>query len=239
MLDRMLAFLAARAGLNPLEAHVSNNTGRQIDKWQHYLEIYHRHFAAFRGRRPVVVEIGAQHGGSLQMWKRYFGAGARIVGVDIDPRCRDLAEDSIEIVIGDQADRAFHAELRRRYPRIDILIDDGGHTMTQLLVTFEELYPHVQPDGVYLCEDLSTCYAPGFGGGLRRDGTFIERAKLLIDSLHGWWGHAAGEPGLSVDDFTRSAFALHFYDSMLVIEKRPRPSPPRRVISGKPSFLPE
>jgi SAM-dependent methyltransferase len=237
MLDRLLAIFASKAGLNPLEVHVGANRGRHIDKWQHYLEVYHRHLAAFRGRRPVVVEIGVQHGGSLQMWKRYFGAGARIVGVDIDPRCRELAEESIEIVIGDQADRAFHAELRKRYPRIDILIDDGGHTMAQQLVTFEELFPHVQPTGVYLCEDLHTSYSRDFGGGLLKDGTFIERAKRLIDSLHGWYGPAVGDPALAVDDFTRSAFALHFYDSVLVIEKRPM-SPPRRVMSGTPSFLP-
>ena len=64
-----------------------------------------------------------------------------------------------------------------------------------------------------------------------------ERAKRLIDSLHGWYGPAVGDPALAVDDFTRSAFALHFYDSVLVIEKRPM-SPPRRVMSGTPSFLP-
>jgi hypothetical protein len=237
MFDRLFGFFAGRAGINPLELHINTNQGRLIDKWQHYPEVYHRHLAPFRGRRPVVIEIGVYHGGSLQMWKRYFGPGARIIGVDIDPRCRELAEDSIEIVIGDQADRAFHAELRRRYPHVDIVIDDGGHTMEQQNVTFEELFPHVQPDGVYLCEDLHTSYYPNYGGGLRREGTFIERAKRMVDSLHGWYGRVeGGDPALQADDFTSSTFALHFYDSMLVIEKR-RLSPPRRVKSGRPSFL--
>jgi SAM-dependent methyltransferase len=239
MLDRMLGFLAAKAGLNPLELYVNSNRGRLIDKWQHYLEIYHRHFAAFRGRSPVVLEIGVSQGGSLQMWKRYFGRGVRIIGVDLDARCRELGEESVEIVIGDQTDRAFHAELRRRFPHIDIVIDDGGHGMQQQIVTFEELFPHVQPNGVYVCEDLHSSYLAGFGGGLRRDGTFIERAKRLIDSLHGWYRMLPGaDAGLEVDSFTRSAFALHFYDSMLVIEKRPISSP-KRVTSGQRSFLPD
>jgi Methyltransferase domain len=238
MLERLFSFFASASGVNPLEVYVANNRGRRIDKWQHYLEVYHRHFARFRGRRPVVLEIGASHGGSLQMWKHYFGPGARIIGVDVDERCRALAEESIEIVIGDQAERAFHAQLRERYPHVDILIDDGGHQMAQQITTFEELFPHVQPHGVYLCEDLHTSYLFSFGGGLRKNGTFVERAKALVDKLHGWYGPTVGaDPALQVDDFTRSAFAIHFYDSVVVIEKRPM-SPPSRVASGMPSFNP-
>jgi hypothetical protein len=187
----------------------------------------------------VVIEIGVFHGGSLQMWKHYFGAGARIVGVDINPQCRQLAEESIDIVIGDQNDRAFHAELRRLYPHVDIVIDDGGHFMTQQITTFEELYPHVQPHGVYLCEDLHTSYIPHFNGGLRRSGTFIEYAKPLIDRLNGWCSaHPETDQTLSIDDFTRSTFAISFYPSVMVIEKRTM-TPPRSLKSGTPSFLPE
>ena len=182
------------------------------------------------------MEIGVWHGGSLQMWTRYFGRGARIVGVDIDPRCKAFANESVDIVIGDQSDRAFHAELRRRYPHVDILIDDGGHKMTQQIVTFEELFPHVQPNGVYLCEDLHTSYISDYGGGYRKDGTFVERAKSLVDALHGFYG---GKPlvdaALRADDFTRSAHSIHFYDSVVVIEKRAM-TPPKSLRVGQPSF---
>jgi hypothetical protein len=182
------------------------------------------------------MEIGVWHGGSLQMWTRYFGRGARIVGVDIDPRCKAFASESVDIVIGDQSDRAFHAELRRRYPHVDILIDDGGHRMTQQIVTFEELFPHVQPNGVYLCEDLHTSYISDYGGGYRKDGTFVERAKSLVDGLHGFHGgKPLVDPALQADDFTRSAHSLHFYDSIVVVEKRPL-SPPRSLRVGDPSF---
>lgn len=232
----MLGLFVALGGGNPLEHYFFNHRGRLIHKWRHYFEVYHRHFARFRGRRPVVVEIGVSHGGSLQMWKKYFGRGAHIVGVDIDTRCQAFAEPGVDVVIGDQADRAFHADLRSRYPHVDILIDDGGHEMTQQIVTFEELFPHVQPQGIYLCEDLHTSYIPRFGGGLRKDGTFIERAKSLVDGLHGWYGGNPNvDPGLRVDDFTRSAHSIHFYDSVVVIEKRPM-SEPRSFQMGVPSF---
>jgi hypothetical protein len=218
---------------NPLAAYFFANTGRLIQKWHHYFDIYHRHFAPFRGKSPVVVEIGVFHGGSLQMWRDYFGPGARIVGIDIDPRCRDFEEDGIEILTGDQADRGFLAEVRRRVPHIDILIDDGGHTAPQQIASFEELYPHIQPDGIYLCEDMHTSYAPGYDGGYRRTGTFVEYSKNLIDRLYAWYSF---EPErFAVDELTRSTYALHFYDSVLVIEKRPMREP-EQSLRGKPSF---
>jgi hypothetical protein len=238
MLGRVLSGLRRRSRpdtpplANPLEAHFFRNPGRLIYKWRHYFDIYHRHLERFRDRSPVVVEIGVFHGGSLEMWRDYFGPGARIVGLDIAPECKSLEGPQIEIMIGSQSDRAFLAEVRRRYPRIDVLIDDGGHTMEQQIVTFEELYPHVRYDGVYLCEDLHTSYWARYGGGYRAPGTFIERAKGLVDHLHGWHSE---QPEFKADAITRSTYALHFYDSVLVVEKRPI-APPEALQMGKPSF---
>lgn len=241
MLSRMLAGVLGRreqapapAG-NPLAEYFFNNPGRLIHKWHHYLDIYHRHFGAFRGRSPVVVEIGVYHGGSLEMWRHYFGRGARIVGIDIDPRTEAFAGEGVDVLIGDQADRGFLAEVRRRYPHVDVVIDDGGHTMTQQITTFEELYPHVQPNGVYLCEDVHSSYLAEFGGGYGKDGTFIQHAKALVDRLHAWYSK---EPErFQVDELTRSTYALHFYDSIVAVEKRPI-AEPRVSKTGRPSFQP-
>jgi len=218
---------------NPLAEYFFRNSGRLIHKWHHYLEVYHRHFAPFRGRAPVVLEIGVSHGGSLAMWHRYFGAGTKVVGVDFDERCRAFADENTTIVIGDQADRSFLATLRERVPHVDILIDDGGHTMEQQAATFEALYPHVQPNGLYVCEDMHTSYHPKWGGGLRREGSFVETAKGLVDRLNAW--HSVEPDRLAPDGFTCSAFALHFYLGMLVIEKRPIAAPVHSK-TGVPSF---
>jgi hypothetical protein len=233
VLSDALGVMRARPAANPLAEYFRNNPGRLIDKWHHYFEIYHRHFAAFRGRSPVVVEIGIYHGGSLEMWRHYFGRGARIVGIDLDPRCRQFEGDSVNVMIGDQADRGFLSQVRARFPHVDIVIDDGGHTMAQQITTFEELYPHIQPHGVYLCEDLHTSYYPPYGGGYRRDGTFIQYATRLVDQLHAWY---STEPDrFRVDEITRSTHGLHFYDSVLVVEKRPIAEPTASK-TGKPSF---
>lgn len=215
--------------MNDLERYFTENTGRLIHKWQHYFDVYERHFARFRGTDVTVVEFGVYQGGSLQMWKHYFGPLARIYGIDINEACAVAAEDQIEIIIGDQEDREFLRSLVDRIPPIDILIDDGGHQMGQQIATFEELFPHVQPNGVYLCEDLHTSYWEEYGGGHRRPGTFIEYSKDFIDSINAW---LAEQPDtLAVTDFTRSVTSLHYYDSILVVEKGEH-GPPANLKTG-------
>lgn len=245
MLKRLLSDMTRRRAAstepcvppgNPLEGWLAAHRGRRIDKWTGYFEIYHRHFAAFRGRSPVVVEIGVFGGGSLEMWLSYFGPGTRLIGVDVNPQCRKWAPPGAEILIGDQADRAFLAEIKAAAPHIDILIDDGGHTMAQQLTTFEVLFPHLQPHGVYLCEDTHTSYWPTHDGGYRRSGTYVEFCKGLVDQLTAW--HSLDREVFAPDDFTRSAHSIHFYNSVVVIEKRPMRPPGRTkyaaLASGQP-----
>lgn len=203
--------------MNDLEKYFTQNTGRSIHKLQHYFDVYDRHFARFRGTDVHVVEFGVDDGGSLQMWKEYFGAECRIYGIDINPYCKDLEEDRVSVFIGDQEDRVFLRSLAEQVPRIDILIDDGGHRMQQQINTFEEMFPYIDDNGVYLCEDLHTSYWKGWGGGgYKKKGTFIEYSKNFIDYINAWHSQS---PRLEVTEFTRSARSLHFYDSMLVIEK--------------------
>jgi len=219
--------------MNDLEAYFHANTGRLIHKWLHYFEIYDRHFARFRGQPINVLEFGVSQGGSLQMWRDYFGPAARLFGVDINPNCRQFEEDGVRIFIGDQADRSFLRGLAQELPAIDILIDDGGHTMEQQIATFEELFPKVTPNGVYLCEDLHTSYWRRWGGGYRRRGSFIEYSKGWIDDLNAW--HSCQPRRLHVSDFTRAVQSVHFYDSIVVVEKQPM-QPPRHMRMGQALF---
>ena len=124
--------------------------GRQIDKWRHYFDIYEKHFAKYRGQSPRVLEIGIDHGGSLQLWKRYFGKGAEITGVDIDPAAM-FEEDQIKTYQYHQK----NPEIAKLGPW-DIIIDDGSHEVDDQSVTFANLWPRCQ--GVYLIEDCHRVY---------------------------------------------------------------------------------
>jgi hypothetical protein len=218
--------------MNDLERFFRQNTdGRLIDKWIPYFEVYDRHFSRFRGTPVNVLEFGVSQGGSLQMWRHYFGPQAQLFGVDINPNCRQFEEPGIKIFIGDQENREFLRSLATTLPQIDILIDDGGHTMKQQIHTFEELFPTLAPNGVYLAEDLHTSYWRRWGGGYRRRGTFVEYSKHFIDDLNAWHSH---EPQrLPISKFTQSAHSVHYYDSIVVIERRPMSPPARERIGNR------
>jgi cephalosporin hydroxylase len=218
---------------NPLRAYFDNNPGRLMSKWLHYFDIYHRHFQRFRDRPCTLVEFGVYHGGSLQMWRHYFGAKAKIIGVDINPRLSAIEDAGVEIVIGDQGNRGFLRQLAAKVGSIDILIDDGGHMMQQQIATVEELYNSVARDGVILVEDTHTSYWREYGGGLRTPYSFMDFAKRLVDELNAW--HSRDPQSFSPGPFTRSANSLHFYDSVVVIEKADHPKPEERQ-TGTPSF---
>lgn len=218
---------------NPLITYFRGNKGHLIHKWMHYFDIYHRHFDKFRGKQITILEFGVSHGGSLQMWKHYFGRKARIIGVDINPECKHLTEPQVEIFIGSQEDPEFLRKLMKEVGEVDIIIDDGGHTMLQQLTTFEETYSCVRPGGVYLAEDLHTSYWTEFGGGLRKRDTFIEKAKELVDQLHAW--HSRDAESLKVDDFTKTTPSIHFYDSIVVFEKQEVVAPHHEQI-GEPTL---
>jgi hypothetical protein len=105
--------------------------------------------------------------------------------------------------------------------------------MIQQQVTLEEIFPAVAANGVYLAEDLHTSYWAEFGGGYRNPYSFIEQAKRLIDLLN---AHHSRDPhSFAPNGFTNATASLHFYDSILVIEKAPRENP-RPCSSGEPAF---
>jgi SAM-dependent methyltransferase len=170
---------------NPLLEYFNAHTeGPGLWKWLHYFDIYHRHFKKFVGREVNVLEVGIYSGGSLGMWREYFGKGCHIYGVDIEPACMTYKREGIDVFIGDQSDRDFWKQFRQSVPKIDILIDDGGHAPEQQRITLEEMLPHIQPGGVYLCEDIG-CTAnefTAFVSGLASNLNTSKRIQEVFDA---------------------------------------------------------
>ncbi len=220
---------------NPLLSYFIANGGNVIHKWVDYFEIYHNAFRRFIGKPITFVEIGVQNGGSLQMWRQYFGPQAKFIGVDIDPACRKLEEEGYDIWIGDQSDPVFWSDFLAANPEIDIVLDDGGHTMTQQIVTFEALFPALRNGGVFLCEDTHSSYFPAHGGGLGKRETFIEYAKSLVDEQHAWYHAPIAE--LDKKDLAKQLYSLSFFDSIVVAEKRHK-NPPLILARGNEAHVP-
>jgi hypothetical protein len=191
------------------------NDKRIIHKWKHYFPIYERHFKDFVYKPVIFIEIGCGQGGSLQMWKRYFGPHARIIGIDINPACKTFEEDQIEVRIGDQSDATLMQSLIDEFGAPDIVLDDGSHMMSHIIASFQFLYPRMAKNGIYMVEDLHTAYYDEYEGGLCKPSTFIELCKNLIDELNA--DHTRG--ALPPTEFTKSTLSMHFYDSVAVFER--------------------
>ena len=202
--------------MNDLQKFFYGNNKNVISKWSHYFDIYEQYFSKYRGKDICFVEIGVYQGGSLQMWKEYFGPKAKIYGIDINPACKQFEDDQITIIIGDQENKDFLKELKHIIPKIDILLDDGGHTMKQQKKTFEVLFDHIEESGIYLCEDTHTSYWKNFGGGYKNKDSFIEYSKNIIDYINAWHSNSRK---LSINNITKTVKAIHFYDSIVLIEK--------------------
>ncbi|NIJ54161.1 class I SAM-dependent methyltransferase [Dyadobacter arcticus] len=212
-----------------------NHEGNLIHKWDHYFDIYEKHFAKYRGQKVNMLEIGISHGGSMQLWKKYFGDHAHIYAIDINPDCKKLEEENTTIFIGSQSDKGFLERVSKELPELDIIIDDGGHTMNQQLTSFEALYLKVKEGGLYIVEDTHTSYWTEFYGGLKTPGTFIEHAKHLVDTLYE--SHIHEKDAIAFDEITRHIYSITFYDSVVVFEKELRKKPFHKQV-GNMTIIP-
>ena len=61
----------------------TSNKGPVVHKWHHYIPLYDRYFSQFRNRPVRFLEIGVAQGGSLELWRKFFGEEAIIYGIDI------------------------------------------------------------------------------------------------------------------------------------------------------------
>ena len=192
-----------------------NNNKRIIHKWEHYFPIYERHFSKFINQSLVMIEIGCGQGGSLQMWRQYLGPLATIVGIDINPRCKDFQQPGIFVRIGDQSDKYFLSTVLAEFGIPEIVLDDGSHIMKDINTSFDFLYPLMRRNSIYMVEDLHTAYWKEYGGGIDNQETFTNRVKGFVDLINA--DHSRGV--LKPNEFTRNTFGMSIYDSIVCFEK--------------------
>jgi hypothetical protein len=216
---------------------------RPCDKFEHYFPLYERHLGRFVGKSPRILEVGTQFGGSAEMWRAWFGPGTLVHGVDIAPQCEKT--DYLELSVGDQGSLEFW---EKNFPGkadfFDIVMDDGSHDNPHQIVTLLACYKMVKDGGVYWCEDTHTSYYHRVrvrDGGYRNPGSFIEFCKTVIDVMGSEHArHAVGVgafegprvPPLLVAQFNRIQ-GIHFYDSIVVIDKGERPAFKRVIHPGR------
>jgi len=213
----------------------SGHAAKVSQKWNLYLYVYDAALAPRRDHAVTLVEVGVQNGGSLEIWAKYFAAGRRFVGCDVDEKVRGLAFDDARIrtvVAPVNTPAAAKAILAEAGGPIDVFIDDGSHLSPDIILAFRNYFPAIRAGGIYIAEDLHCAYRRDWAGGLEAPNA-ISFFKALVDAMHQpHWDEGASMdtvarsflPGDAAADLARlaaSVASVAFFDSMCIIRKRP------------------
>jgi len=195
----------------------SRGGGPLVHKWHHYLPIYDRYFSPYRGRSVRFLEIGVFKGGSMAMWRKYFGEDAIIYGVDVDENCRAFDGVYGNVRIGSQDDPGFLSSVIDEMGGVDVILDDGSHMMPHIKKSLDVLFPKLSIGGVYMIEDLHTSYWRSYGGGRRSKKNFYAYIREMVDDMHHWYHNGP----VQHEDMVAALSSIHIYDSIVVFEKSP------------------
>ena len=178
-----------------------------------YFHAYEEMFHKYIGKKITFVEIGVLQGGSLFMWREYFGKDARIIGIDLHPNAKQLEKHGFEIFIGSQSDVNFWKDFYAKVGKIDILLDDGGHVNDQQIITISESVNNVNDGGIIVTEDTHTSYFKKFGNPSKY--SLINYSKYLIDVVNSRFVEAKIKTN---NDFRKKIYSISFYESFVAFK---------------------
>ena len=179
-------------------------------KHTNYFDIYDKLLSKYLGKEITFVEVGILDGGSLFMWREFFGKNARIIGVELNPNATKWREHGFEIYIGDQSDPSFWLDFFDEVGDIDVLLDDGGHRNDQQIITVKSSLPHIRDEGTIIIEDTQTSFIK-FESFQRF--SFVSFLKGKIRSLYA----RSEEVKIEDDLFSKSVHSLEFFTGVCVL----------------------
>jgi hypothetical protein len=96
-----------------------------------------------------------------------------------------------------------------------VVIDDGSHIGGDICTSFDALWPHLQPGGWYVVEDLATSYVPDYGGGTPPPATSgVGLVQVLVDRTQQL------DPASQLERSTRRDIcAVHCYPGIAFFQK--------------------
>jgi hypothetical protein len=198
----------------------------------HYTDVYEHWFKERREDNIRLFEIGVgTSAGSLKMWQEYFPKG-QVFSIDTQDK-EHLSTDRIIIRRGSQADSEFLDKfIEETGAKWDYIIDDGSHKMSHHISSFEHLWTHLQPGGIYIIEDMHTCYWPHDGGGYGTPASSITYFRNLSDTVN-WFYWKKQNPchedwdwsqpfvrDDNITEFDRTIESVTFFKGMCLIFKK-------------------
>lgn len=174
-----------------------------------YFQVYEELLARYRNKKITFVEVGVLNGGSLFMWRSYFGHQARIIGIDFNPGAKKWQKEGFEIFIGNQADPMFWDDFFKSVGEVDIILDDGGHTNEQQIITTNKTVPYIRDGGMLIVEDTHSSYLKKYGNPSKY--SFMKYVTNIIDSINSRFPFV----GASQNDLNKSIYSVSVYESIV------------------------
>lgn len=189
-----------------------NETKNKSSKYKKYFYVYEKLFFKYKNKEIVFVEIGIDDGGSLELWKKYFGPKSKIIGIDINPLCKKFENlnQNIYVEIGDQSLESFWTDFFEKYGKVDVILDDGGHTNNQQIITCVNTIPNIKNDGLLLVEDVHTSYLKNFNSSMNY--SFINFSKTIIDDINSKFDISYSKKKFSLNDYV---YSIQFFESFV------------------------
>lgn len=183
----------------------------KVNGFHNYTLLYHRHLDAFPKEQPgMMLEIGLGctmnygAGASARIWpKLYPNMTIHFVELNREcvdkwmPKMRELGVSKVHV--GSQADPTVLAQVAREAEAtpggLRLVVDDGSHECAHIEASFRSLFPHVEPDGLYVVEDMMySGWGTNFGQGVAQtfhqknqhtEGTPLALAAVLASAAAG------------------------------------------------------
>jgi hypothetical protein len=193
-------------------------------KFDVYFNVYDDVFKHLKGTAPTFIEIGIQSGGSLFAWKKFFGEDSRIIGIDLNPKCKEFEKFGFEIYIGDTGDENFLKSVFKDLKNIDAILDDGGHLYLQQINILEIAAKNLSGNFLVAIEDTSTSFYKEFLNKSYKNRTFLDYAKGLSDMLHIGFANVypSALPEFKQDhsllDIYNNLYSINFYKGIVVFD---------------------
>jgi Methyltransferase domain len=211
---------------------------QEVSKANEYYVHYEPFLAPFRGKQPIVFEIGVFQGHSTKVFANYF-RDSKLIGIDNQDNTIDFTDyPNVIMCHGDQSDGQFLAQVADQYAPegIDIIIDDASHIGYLSLKTFEYLFPRMRSGGVYIVEDWGTGYWNDWpdGGAYQNNtaypyhGQFPKRTISHDFGMVGFVKHLVDQVGMADIRPTRQSSerspelieSMHIFPETVVIRRR-------------------
>ena len=124
-----------------------------------YSRFYTKHLETFKNKRNNILEIGSFAGASAASFVKYL-PGSKIFCFDINISNFKFSSKSIEVFGIDISNiRKTEKTITNLYKKnnfqfFDLIIDDGSHNLSDILISFNYLFKHLKSGGIYVIEDF-------------------------------------------------------------------------------------